>query len=330
MNLKNGHNMKTRCHTIFEDKLPIPCDYKTAVDSLGQEKSRIWIDVKGANKEELEQMMEDLHVQGLVKRFSINSRDHPGYYPLRPLSLLVMPVITDVKDNRKMEYLCILFGSDVLLTFYENEFSRFQKDFNSEDFASILPDNSISGIISALLLSLSMVLLKRTAFISDSILQLEKKMDAQPGEINMEEIADLQSDILLLESVVQGQLPVFLAFASSDKSKESGEKTKEYQTLSSANLQSADRTLELLERRLNAIRSFYDAQAREKTNRRLERLTIMSTIFMPITFLAGIWGMNFQYIPLINHPFGYAYAIVIMIIISAGMYFYFRNKGWFD
>ncbi|MCL6258329.1 magnesium transporter CorA family protein [Aquiflexum sp. TKW24L] len=322
--------MKTSCHTILEDKSLDPCDYRAAIDSLGQEKISIWIDVQGANKEELEQIMGDLHVQGLIRRFSLDSRDHPGYYPFRPLSLLVMPVITDTKDNRKMEYLGVLFGSGVLLTFYEKEFSRFQKDIDPEGFASVLPDNSISGIISSFLLGLSMVLLKRTAFISESILQLEKKMDAQPGEINMEEIADLQSGILLLESIVQGQLPVFTAFAASDKSSESGEKTKEYQTLSSANLQSADRTLELLERRLNAVRSFYDAQAREKTNRRLERLTIMSTIFMPITFLAGIWGMNFHYIPLINNPFGYAYAIVAMILISAGMYFYFRSKGWFD
>lgn len=322
--------MKTSCHTILEDKRLEPCDYKTAIDSLGQDKISIWIDVKGANKEELEQILEDLHVKGLIRKFSLDSRDHPGYYPLRPLSLIVMPVITDTKDNRKMEYLGVLFGNGVLLTFYEKEFLRFQKYIDSEDFASVLPDNSIPGIIASLFVGLSMVLIKKTAFISDGILQLEKKMDAHPGEINMEEIAELQSDILLLESVVHGQLPVFIAAAASFKSSGTGEKINEYQTLSSANLQSADRTLELLERRLNAIRSFYDAQSSEKTNRRLERLTIMSTIFMPITFLAGIWGMNFQYIPMINNPFGYAYAILIMILISAGMYFYFRSKGWFN
>ncbi|WP_113925525.1 magnesium transporter CorA family protein [Cognataquiflexum aquatile] len=322
--------MKTSCNIIFEDKHLQPCDYKTAIDSLGQENTSIWIDVEGASVAELEQILEDLKVHGLIRRFCIDSRDHPGYYPLKPLSLLVMPVVTDKKVNRKMEYLGSLYGNGFLLTFYDNQFTRFQKNLKWEDFATVLPDNSILGFISSLLFGLSMVLLRRTAFLSESILTLEKKLDANQGDIQLEEIADLQSDLLLLESVVQGQLPVYLAFAASDKASNSAEKTKEYQTLSAANLNSADRTLELLERRLNAIRSFYDAQAREKTNKRLERLTIMSTIFMPITFLAGIWGMNFQYIPLINNPFGYAYAIAAMILISAGMFFYFRSRGWFD
>lgn len=322
--------MKTSCNIILEDKHLQPCDYKTAIDSLGQEKTSIWIDVEGASVAELEQILEDLKVQGLIRRFCIDSRDHPGYYPLKPLSLLVMPVVTDKKVNHKMEYLGSLYGNGFLLTFYDNQFTRFQKNLKWEDFATVLPDNSILGFISSLLFGLSMVLLRRTAFLSESILTLEKKLDAHQGDIQLEEIADLQSDLLLLESVVQGQLPVYLAFAASDKASSSAEKTKEYQTLSAANLNSADRTLELLERRLNAIRSFYDAQAREKTNKRLERLTIMSTIFMPITFLAGIWGMNFQYIPLINNPFGYAYAIAAMILISAGMFFYFRSRGWFD
>jgi magnesium transporter len=317
------------CHLILENNRLDPCDYKTAILTIGQEKKSIWIDVKGADNQGMKQILKDLNVQGLIRKFCLDSQNHPGYYPLKPYSLLVMPVIPNEKDYRKLEYLCILFGSGILLTYYEKDFDRFDNEIKSEDFASLIPESSISGIISAQLFGLSMVLLKRISFIGTRILALEEIVKTRPKEISMEGIADLQSDILLLESVVQGQLPVFIAFATSDKNSGTADKIKEFQTLSSANLQSADRTLELLERRLNAIRTFYDGLSREKTNRRLERLTIMSTIFMPITFLAGIWGMNFQNMPLVNIPFGHLYAIIIMILISASMYFYFKNKGWF-
>ena len=52
-------------------------------------------------------------------------------------------------------------------------------------------------------------------------------------------------------------------------------------------------------------------------------------IFMPITFLAGIWGMNFDYMPGLHMSFGSAIALGAMILIAGGMYFYFERRGWF-
>ena len=65
-------------------------------------------------------------------------------------------------------------------------------------------------------------------------------------------------------------------------------------------------------------------------NRRLGRLTILSVIFMPMTLLAGIWGMNFERMPELKTPLGYPIALGSIILIGAGMYFYFRSKGWFE
>jgi magnesium transporter len=68
----------------------------------------------------------------------------------------------------------------------------------------------------------------------------------------------------------------------------------------------------------------------EKMNRRLGRLTILSVIFMPMTLLAGIWGMNFERMPELKTSFGYPVALGSIVLIGAGMYFYFRRRGWFD
>jgi magnesium transporter len=51
---------------------------------------------------------------------------------------------------------------------------------------------------------------------------------------------------------------------------------------------------------------------------------------MPITFLVGIWGMNFKSMPLLTLENGFIYAMSIILIISVGMYLYFHRKGWFD
>jgi magnesium transporter len=51
---------------------------------------------------------------------------------------------------------------------------------------------------------------------------------------------------------------------------------------------------------------------------------------MPITLLAGIWGMNFETMPELKFPFAYPVALGLMALIGSGMYLYFRRTGWFD
>ena len=97
-----------------------------------------------------------------------------------------------------------------------------------------------------------------------------------------------------------------------------------------ANLKSAERSLDWLDRRIADLRSGFQMNAQDKTNRRLNLLTILTAIFTPITLLAGIWGMNFETMPELKWPFAYPVAIGLMALIGAGMYRHFRREGWFD
>ena len=96
------------------------------------------------------------------------------------------------------------------------------------------------------------------------------------------------------------------------------------------NLQAADRAVDWLDARVGALRSGFQMHAQEKTNRRLGMLTILSAVFMPITLLAGIWGMNFEVMPELKLAFAYPLALGFMAAVGAGMYFFFRRTGWFD
>jgi magnesium transporter len=207
--------------------------------------------------------------------------------------------------------------------------ARFQKTITVKDSFELLPDDSITGLISSLLMGLSLDCLRKTASLGDMIMVLEEKMERNPDSVKIEEISDKRSELLTLESIVQGQLPIIEPVIISKSTSIISESAQEYLVWAAANLNSAGKKLDWLEHRIEVMRSLIDMYAQEKINRRLGRLTVRSMIFMPITFLAGIWGMNFEFMPGLGLRFVYFIALGIMFLIGGGMYFYFRDKGWF-
>ncbi|WP_210366473.1 magnesium/cobalt transporter CorA [Bacillus sp. REN3] len=77
------------------------------------------------------------------------------------------------------------------------------------------------------------------------------------------------------------------------------------------------------------IRDSYLSMNSHETNRVMKVLTVITTIFMPLTFIAGIYGMNFENMPELRWHFGYFGALSVMFIIGISMFLWFRKKGWF-
>lgn len=77
------------------------------------------------------------------------------------------------------------------------------------------------------------------------------------------------------------------------------------------------------------IRDSYLSMNAHETNRVMKVLTVITTIFMPLTFIAGIYGMNFENMPELSWQFGYFAALFAMSFIGLMMFFWFRKKGWF-
>ena len=61
----------------------------------------------------------------------------------------------------------------------------------------------------------------------------------------------------------------------------------------------------------------------------MKTLTMMATIFIPLTFIAGVYGMNFDYMPELHSPYGYPLVWLVMLGIAFGMVGLFRRRGWF-
>ena len=60
----------------------------------------------------------------------------------------------------------------------------------------------------------------------------------------------------------------------------------------------------------------------------MKRLTIVSTIFIPLTFLVGVWGMNFKFMPELDWRYGYLFAWILMAVIALSVVLFFRGKKW--
>jgi magnesium transporter len=65
-----------------------------------------------------------------------------------------------------------------------------------------------------------------------------------------------------------------------------------------------------------------------KMNEVMKFLTVISTIFIPLTFIAGVYGMNFEEMPELKSPYGYIGTWVVMLTIAFGSLFFFWRRGW--
>lgn len=78
----------------------------------------------------------------------------------------------------------------------------------------------------------------------------------------------------------------------------------------------------------NNLLNIYIGLASQRTNEIMRVLTIFSVFFMPLTFIVGIYGMNFQYMPELEMRAAYPVTMLAMFMITLGIYFWFRKKGW--
>lgn len=93
--------------------------------------------------------------------------------------------------------------------------------------------------------------------------------------------------------------------------------------------------LELLEQieydliSLDSASNFYFSAQNQKLNEVMKTLTVVSVFFMPLTFIVGVYGMNFDNMPELHWKYGYFYILGFMFLLLLGMIFYFKKRKWY-
>jgi magnesium transporter len=95
-----------------------------------------------------------------------------------------------------------------------------------------------------------------------------------------------------------------------------------------------DHTLEALEivetdrETASSIMEIYLAMQNQRLNEVMKVLTVIATLFIPLTFIASIYGMNFEHMPELKWTYGYPAALALMGAVAGGLVYYFKRRGW--
>ena len=161
----------------------------------------------------------------------------------------------------------------------------------------------------------------------DAVEKLRAEIVDQPATDMAQKIFGLEGEVMEIRHTVW---PLIEALGSLRKDKTHLIKRNTDKYLRDVNdhvlrvIDGAQTAIDMLDR----LQDYYLSVVSNRQNEILKVLTIVSTIFIPLTFIAGVYGMNFEHMPELAHEYGYPLALLMMVGIAVGMLIYFKRKGW--
>lgn len=165
------------------------------------------------------------------------------------------------------------------------------------------------------------------ANLAERIENLEEDLLDNPGQAVLAEINNLKRELSFFKKAVK---PVQLAILDFNRLEtdlirdETVPYLRDLQDITIQASEAVDNYRELIADQLNV----YNTSISNRLNDIMKVLTIFSALFIPLTFLAGIYGTNFSYLPELNYKYSYFIFWGVLIMVGAAMIYYFRRKGW--
>ncbi len=164
--------------------------------------------------------------------------------------------------------------------------------------------------------------------IGQRIDDLQEKLLADPDQSCMGSIHAIKKDVLLVRKAVWPMRETLNAVLRED-SDLVGEDTRIYfRDVYDHSVQLLD-TVETFRDMIAGMFDTYLSSVSLRMNEVMKVLTIMATIFIPLTFIVGLYGMNFQHMPELHWEWGYPAVLMVMAAIVAVMFWYFKRRKWF-
>lgn len=162
---------------------------------------------------------------------------------------------------------------------------------------------------------------------SDLLESLEQSVNKHFDTTQLQSLQDLRRDLIYLRKSIF-PLREMLAKISTGSIKLIDESTLRY--FRGLQNQMLDTTENIMMYRdiINNIMEHQLALQGMRLNEIIRILTVISTVFIPLTFIVGVYGMNFQWMPELTWWWAYPAILIFMLLISLGMLFYFKRRGW--
>ena len=156
---------------------------------------------------------------------------------------------------------------------------------------------------------------------------LEERLFMEQDRSLIQEIYKLKTELSFLRQSVRPVREMMLHMMKSDSSFFQEKNMHFLEDLNDLVIQATD-AIELYSGMISDHLNIYSTNVNNRINEVMKVLTIFASIFIPLTFLAGIYGMNFEYIPELGFQYSYPVFWIVVILIGLGLLRYFRRKGW--
>lgn len=290
-----------------------------------------WIKVDGIhNVEVLEKLGECFDLHPLTLEDILNTDQRPKMEDFDHYLYIVMKMLRcDEKENGILaEQVSMIVGSGLVVSFHESEADIFhpfiERLRNGKGrMRRMGADYLVYGLLDVVVDNY-FLLLER---MGESIESLEEVIAADPSPETLHSIHRLRREMALLRRSVWplGEAVNNIVLGDSQLI---GEPSKLYFKDVYDHIIHATDTIETFREMLTEMFNIYLSSVSNRLNEVMKVLTIIATIFMPLTFIAGIYGMNFEHMPELRWPWGYPLILLFMLSIAISMLVYFRKKRW--
>jgi magnesium transporter len=290
-----------------------------------------WINIDGLHDIELlEKLGKGFELHPLILEDILSTGQRPKFEDYEKYIFIVLKMLSFSGENQSVEaeQVSLILGPNYVISFQERVGDVFE---NIRDrirnakgrVRKMGPDYLAYSLIDAVVDNYFVILEK----FGEKIESMEEEVVVDPTEKTVQQIHSLKREMIALRKSIW---PLRELIAGLQKSESSliKETTDVYlRDVYDHTIQIID-TIESFRDMVSGLLDIYLSSLSNKMNAVMKVLTIIATLFIPLTFVAGIYGMNFEYMPELKVRWAYGAVWLVMITIAVIMLFYFRRKKW--
>ncbi|MFX1603659.1 MAG: magnesium/cobalt transporter CorA [Promethearchaeota archaeon] len=290
-----------------------------------------WIHVQGLHELELiKRVGSNFNIHNLILEDIAHTQQRPKMEGLKDSVYLLLRAFDYDSGAGELhsEQVSILTGEQYVISFQESEVDLFDpvKNRLSRSLGRIRKGKSDYLTYSLVDLIVDRYFLVLEGF-GDRIEALEDKVIRDPTNETLQEIYKMRRNMIMLRRHVW-PLREIVSRLNREDSSFIRDQTRVYLKDLYDHIVQVNDLVETYRDSLTGILDIYLSSVSNRLNEVMKILTVISTIFIPLTLLASIYGMNFWFMPELANPYSYPVLLFVMLLTGAIMLFYFRKKGW--
>jgi len=323
----------TRIHVFHYDEQRLEeKELKEAEECLAyKDKGGVtWINIDGLHEPEvLEKLGQAFGLHPLMLEDIANTEQRPKLEDYGDYLYVVVKMLYRPDHSILAEQLSLVIGKNVLITFQERQGTVFdpicERLRNGKGRARLLGVDFLAYQLIDAVIDNYFIVLER---LSDEVEALEERVITSPKPDGLKNLHRLKKDMIHLRRSVWPLRDVITALQRGD-SPLIGAAMRIYLRDVYDHVMAVADAIEAMRDLLHSMLEIHMSSMSNRLNEILKVLTIITTLFIPITFIAGVYGMNFKYMPELEWPWGYPAALLLMSAVAGAMVVYFKRKKWF-